>query len=249
MKKLKSLMSFALATIMLMAASSALAAEPVSELSLSPEAKANFSAIPEKLQAHILADQELSSAAKYAYMNLDTASEPMKEKILSARNTIILSEGWTVDGKGYISHADGTIEVLPKFSDLFPGWDLPVWNDEKSLPAAPTVVSPLGDTFGTLVRDTRNGVYIRKYNPNVTTPSMGTYRANSSETFIIRVRSLTTCSTCNIGVTNSNGVSVGWKPRVAPGEYFYFFPKFWEKYSIRVSSYDSAGYGNFYIDH
>ena len=47
MKKLKSLMSFALATIMLMAASSALAAEPVSELSLSPEAKANFSAIPE----------------------------------------------------------------------------------------------------------------------------------------------------------------------------------------------------------
>lgn len=121
MKKLKSLMSFALATIMLMAASSALAAEPVSELSLSPEAKANFSAIPEKLQAHILADQELSSAAKYAYMNLDTASEPMKEKILSARNTIILSEGWTVDGKGYISHADGTIEVLPKFSDLFPG--------------------------------------------------------------------------------------------------------------------------------
>lgn len=74
-------------------------------------------------QAHL---EDVQAAQAYAYLDLESASEEMKEKILEARNTIIFSQGWTTEGVfAYVEHSDGTIEVLPQFSDLFPGWDIP----------------------------------------------------------------------------------------------------------------------------
>lgn len=61
----------------------------------------------------------------YAYMDIQTAPASLKDTILEAREEIIYSESWSVDGRSYITYPDGTIEVLPEFSELFPGWELP----------------------------------------------------------------------------------------------------------------------------
>lgn len=65
----------------------------------------------------------------YAYMDLETADESLKAKILEARNIIISNSSWTADGvKGYIENReDGTVRELPHFSEIFPSdWEMPV---------------------------------------------------------------------------------------------------------------------------
>ena len=69
--------------------------------------------------AEVLADDE------YAYMDAETASPELREKILDARRKIVYGDqSWSADGSGYIVNADGTITNLPLFSDLFPDWNL-----------------------------------------------------------------------------------------------------------------------------
>lgn len=76
---------------------------------------------------------EAAEAIKYqtlginelAYCNLDEAPEEWQDDILQAREEIIYSQSWTVDGACVIQNEDGTIEELPEFSELFPEWDVP----------------------------------------------------------------------------------------------------------------------------
>lgn len=75
------------------------------------------------------AQTALTEAAQYAYLDLDSATPSMQEKILEARNTIIFSKDWVADGyEAYVGDVTTgeILEVLPTFSSLFPGWDLPV---------------------------------------------------------------------------------------------------------------------------
>lgn len=72
--------------------------------------------------------ERIQAARQYAYLDLESASSEMKEKILSAREIIIYSsDGWCADGfSGTVTYADGTVERVPNFSELFPSdWDLP----------------------------------------------------------------------------------------------------------------------------
>lgn len=66
------------------------------------------------------------STEELAYCDLDeTTDEAVRQAILDARREIIYSTNWTVDGQLEIVNADGTVEALPEFSDLFPGWEIP----------------------------------------------------------------------------------------------------------------------------
>lgn len=68
-------------------------------------------------------------AEEYAYQDYDTASPEMQTRILEARNAIIYSEAWVADGYSACIMDTETGEVvrtLPAFSELFPGWALPV---------------------------------------------------------------------------------------------------------------------------
>lgn len=85
MKRFKHAISFAMAIVMIASISSAMAAEPTNELSMSPQAEHNFNAISPTLRAHILADESLSSAAVYAYLDLDTAPISLRDDILKAQ--------------------------------------------------------------------------------------------------------------------------------------------------------------------
>jgi hypothetical protein len=66
-------------------------------------------------------------AESYAFMNLDEATDEFMEKmILGARNHIIFSQSWTVDGAVSLVDPDGNVVPLPEFYDLFPAeWDMP----------------------------------------------------------------------------------------------------------------------------
>lgn len=81
--------------------------------------------------------EALTKAEQYAYLDLDSASPSMQQKILDARNTIIFSKDWVADG--YEADVEDVstgevLETLPSFSELFPGWDLPV--DESTASAS-----------------------------------------------------------------------------------------------------------------
>ncbi len=67
----------------------------------------------------------VSNMNSVAYMDTFKAEPEMREKILAARCEIVYGgQAWTVDGAAYHICPDGTKELLPEFSDLFPGWDV-----------------------------------------------------------------------------------------------------------------------------
>ena len=58
---------------------------------------------------------------------LKTASKEEQAKILEARKLIINSTSWVADGfNANTIDADGNRVPLPHFSELFPGWEMPV---------------------------------------------------------------------------------------------------------------------------
>lgn len=68
----------------------------------------------------------------YAYMDIETATPELRESILEARKVVAGRTEWVADGlDGYIE--DGTtgeiIRVLPHFSEAFPGWDPPIYDE------------------------------------------------------------------------------------------------------------------------
>lgn len=87
---------------------------------------------PEGAQDH--RDESMSSeeAEALAYLDLDSAEGEMKDRILEARRILIFSTSWVADGySGSVQNVKTgeIIRTLPTFSELFPGWDLPVLPD------------------------------------------------------------------------------------------------------------------------
>lgn len=245
MKAYKKLLVFAMAMVMLVSTTSVFAANSA-ETEMELQAQETFNAAPVELRQAILADSELSVAATYAYMDLEAAPATLKEDILNARTKIIHSQGWTVNGSCYIKHADGTIENLPEFSYLFPGWDIPSW-DNSSISLMSQSPSTSVQPMGTMQVDDYYNYTIPKYSDSVTTKLMARVRANTYEFLMVKVLSLVP-STCNIGISH-NGISDGWKPRVPAGDEFHVYPVEGTYYDIRVSTYDTSGNGNFRIYH
>lgn len=78
-----------------------------------------------------------SDVQALASMDIDSAPADMKEDILAARNEIIFSaDGWYADKAGiylvWFDNAKKEWGELPKFSELFPGWDLPTVVNESA---------------------------------------------------------------------------------------------------------------------
>ena len=71
----------------------------------------------------------------YAYLDIEEAKADVKAQLLLARNAAIFEKSWVADGfEGYIGDArtGEVLQVLPKFSELFPNWDIPNYNDTES---------------------------------------------------------------------------------------------------------------------
>lgn len=207
-------------------------------------ARLDFSSLSEERYKSVL------DASEYAYMNLDTArSTELKEKILSARNTIIYSQGWSANGAIIcVKNEDGTIdEVLPQFYEIFP--------EDWSIPTVP--LDNANDDFDTSPNITRSwqpffeGSVILSVPPasTNTTPFCKVwtsgFEGTSSEYYINEISTSgyrTNGNTYNIGYSNaSSGASLGWKSDLSMGKPLSCFPPKGIQVAVRASSYTSPG--------
>lgn len=183
---------------------------------------------------------KVSAAKELAYMDIESASSELKAEILEARNVIIFNETWVADGyEATITEPDGTTYKAPHFSDLFPGWDLPVVASPKT-----ALHQSRASSSGTVTTFLKNPTSVNS-NPFLTAYGY-------EESLYLKVQELENGGTCNIGFTNDlTGESVGVFTRKAvgssvgldavPGEAAYV--------SVRGSTYDEPGDGTFYYDY
>lgn len=85
------------------------------DISEDPAVSAQSAEVPEKVR-------------QLAYMDLEEADEETQAQILEARKAIIYTRSWRADDV-ILMNANPetmTLDIVPKFSDVFPGWDLPV---------------------------------------------------------------------------------------------------------------------------
>lgn len=174
--------------------------------------------------------EALTKAEQYAYLDLDSASPSMQQKILDARNTIIFSKDWVADG--YEADVEDVttgevLETLPSFSELFPGWDLPVdesiasTSNDSSLTLSSSEVTPFSNSDWLRLGSTRH------YLP----------------------AALTSSKNCNIGYTNaSTGKSLGYKNNLSVNQALAVHNVGGMRLAIRASTYSTPGYATMAVD-
>lgn len=207
-----------------------------------------------------IADEEQASkiaeAKKYAYMDLDSATSDMKERILAARETIIYSRSWAADGCSVsIQRADGTEEFLPQFSELFPGWDIPTVD---SLPAEdideppsewtdlPAIEPPYATPMATAYQ------YCSPYLKHPSDSNTAPFFAFNHNGMYVRttVYQLNASEHCNIGYSNyTTGQSLCYGTYLYPNESLQLYTLGWSPFvvGIRASTYSSPGYSTMLI--
>lgn len=191
--------------------------------------------------------EALTKAEQYAYLDLDGASPSMQQKILDARNTIIFSKDWVADG--YEADVEDVttgevLETLPSFSELFPGWDLPVdesiasTSNDSSLTLSSSEVTPFSNSDWLRLGSTRH------YLPAAS-------NSHDASGTIIRsyATSLTSSKNCNIGYTNaSTGKSLGYKNNLSVNQALAVHNVGGMRLAIRASTYSTPGYATMAVD-
>ncbi|MCC7571433.1 hypothetical protein KO465_08990 [Candidatus Micrarchaeota archaeon] len=231
MKKMKKGLSLLLTVIFVMSLSvSAFANSTSGELSLVDYANMDFASVPDNMKEIIL---------DYAYMDIASAPDNLKETILEARNIIIYSQAWTVDGACVVVRADGTREEVPEFSELFPGWDVPIINAQNARVADTAIITRGGPTFS-------DWVTLSAPPPNTNTPPFFTWYGDGMK---YTYASIIPGATYNLGYhLVSTGQSLGWKPGLVQGEGFEMRVGATTTYAVRASTYSTTGSAYIYVN-
>jgi hypothetical protein len=174
------------------------------------------------------------SNANIAYMNLASAPIGLEASILEARNAIIYSTPWTVNGQCYRIHADGSTESLPEFYDIFPNdWDVPNSVDS----------ADIGNLPSTRAYMFNNNVNITA--PPSDTPSTPFYTFTAGSYNVEAYAATLPGASVNIGYTNlTTGNSVGYLPYLAVNERIGLIPISGNSYGVRASTYSTTGIAN-----
>ena len=177
---------------------------------------------------------DLETAAAYAYLDLETASPELADTILAARNTIIYHSTWVADGykAQIVDVATGEVlEEVPTFSELCPGWDIPVETPaEEAADLTPQATEEFPCTV--YLSRPRDGVLTK---PFLTLPTLGkslytyaTYLQNSA--------------TYNLGYANgSTGKSLGYASQIPLGAGYRLESPGYIQCSVRASTYSTPG--------
>ncbi len=176
-------------------------------------------------------DYALLSKEELAYCDLSTAPAEWQNAIVAARTSIILSQAWSIDGLATIIYPDGTEKVLPKFSDIFPGWDLPKQNVAVSSLAGQHALNNSGPDFAGRIT-----LYTAKDDPG----SPFYYFEGNGRRAKISI-SECTASTFNAGLVESrSGYLVGWEPDAPKNSYVSFSTISGVNYGARANTSDSG---------
>lgn len=196
-------------------------------------------------------DEQLQELNDIAYLDVDTASPEMQEKILEARKEIIYNTEWVADGHiGYIQNMETgeIIREVPKFSEVFPGWDIPIIDEVA--PAENPVVPLSLDSWIRLFSDrwyldsastTENAdpFAILKIDPydDGTSVRSGATTLSSSET-------------CNVGISNYyTGESYGVGMYLTEGEAFVtYVGSDSPMVAVRASTSSTPGWATMVVD-
>lgn len=176
---------------------------------------------------------------KLAYYNLEEAPLEWKDAILEARNTIIYSTSWTVDGQVSYESPGGTIEELPEFSVLFPGWDVPKLNvDMRNESLAKTDT----EEYGPLAANYVGFVYL--FEPSKTEASLPFYSFYSNVNRVTMQGDDLPGESYNGGFTNlDTGDEVGHVKNVPEGGKIQLNnPNPDTAYGARASTYSTTGH-------
>lgn len=181
--------------------------------------------------------------AQYAYRDIDLASDLMKEKIVNAREEIILNTTWTIDNQCWTYDENGERVDLPEFYDIFPAdWDLP---KEKT-----------DNTEVTIFADMLRSNVI--FNDSVPIRAVGSSIASDFHTWSYAYPHVTNVKataipggTYNVGFT-TNGISVGSLVKQtlsSPGLTCSLGAAEGNKHGARVSTYSTTGYATMVISY
>lgn len=183
------------------------------------------------------------SVEQLAYMDLDDAPASLRDDILAARTEIIYGEqSWTVDGAvSIINLEDGTVETLPEFSELFPGWDIPVattvYEDIEYMPSALN-----GDI--TFSRNVAFGLF----QGNVNTPDFTDFVGNGRPVAVYALTTPTAGACYNIGFTNiTTGRDLGWVCNLSGTAAASVNTESYQRYGVRGSVYRTEYEGWYYV--
>lgn len=258
---MKKLISLLLSLLMMSSFMYVLAVEPsevqtdeVDVLSQYYEAKGYVEVVrpstPEEVKAQLTVD---SRTSELAYMDLDSASKDMKDDILAARREIIYSTSWYVDN-GFIGSPvrinpeKGEWSRTPKFSELFPGWDVPtesIVSDTEAI--RKDAIEILTDNYISPRDILFNGnASVRKASSSTLTSPFKTWVPSETYRITETLKSLVTSTNCNLGVTNmsvSPYKSMYYEENLTAGHILVFdvFGNGSRKAGFRVSTYGTPG--------
>lgn len=180
--------------------------------------------------AYAESDYAAMSVAELAYCNLETAPAALHDEIVAAREDIIYSQSWTVDGQCVLIAPDGTVEKLPEFYDLFPAdWEVPA-----SSPDAEEIVPYANDIFFS------GRVYLRQETDSMATPFY-TFTGRGGSVWM----SLSDLpgSSCNMGFTNiTANRDAGYVVDKPDGYRFGVYASSNVRYGARASTDSTTGY-------
>lgn len=178
---------------------------------------------------------EFLDIAQFAYLEMDSVTESMKEIILDSREKIIFNTTWTIDNSCWTYDSNGNRVDLPDFYDLFPSdWEVPAKQDDNIEIAS----------FADLARTTVlfDETVSISYAGSQNTKDFHTWHFAYPHYTTIRATSIPG-STYNVGFTN-NGVSIGWLANQtinSAGLTTYLAGSEDDTYGARASTYSTPG--------
>lgn len=215
-------------------------------------------------------DEILESASEFAYLDADKATPELKEKILEARKEIIYNTDWVADGYvGCIRNikTGKLIKELPEFSEVFPGWDVPIEENnakieisEPVLPAVPAdntmeEIKPL--SIGTGLDDwivlLSERVYLKSASSTTNATPFAAFTLDPYK-MGTQIRayatSLSASETCNIGFSDySSGKSLASAVNLVEYEALELYVGVGKPtVGVRASTYSNPGWSTIKVD-
>lgn len=134
----------------------------------------------------------------------NTGTEAAREKAIYG------SQAWTVNGAAAIQHSDGTVEPVPEFSALYPGWTVP----KQAASVSSTTLAEVADVGSHSISGYYRNVYLTqdvKYKPFYSFLGNG----ETVSAFAVTIPG----SKYNLGIYNETAQQdAGWLPNLSKGD-------------------------------
>ena len=134
----------------------------------------------------------------------NTGTETAREKVIYG------GQAWTVNGAAAIQHSDGTVEPVPEFSALYPGWTVP----KQAASVSSTALAEVADIGSHSISGYYRNVYLTqdvKYKPFYSFLGNG----ETVSAFAVTIPG----SKYNLGIYNETAQQdAGWLPNLSKGD-------------------------------